>query len=132
MEPTVVFRSIRLAMDPEHRTTRTGQAAGGVKIPIQARQKDQSGEWANVGETVWLRCKAFGRAADDLCRYRKGDYVTLTGRMSVDAPWTTRDGEPQPAVLVLMVQDVQEAEQSERAGQPRPASRPASRDVDLP
>lgn len=133
MEPIIVLQGIRLPQDPDVRTTSKGTQMASVRLPIQARKKGDGGKWEDTGETLWLPCKAFGTAADALGSCRRGSYVTITARLTVDAPWTSRDGTVRPASLVLMVQDVQAAEREERGGErPKREERPVSRQAPEP
>ena len=80
----------RLGRDPETRETANGKtmAIGAVAVDLECRERGKDTE--RVPE--WFNVLAFGRSADDLARHKKGDLVSVAGRLQLSA-WTTQAGE---------------------------------------
>jgi single-strand DNA-binding protein len=81
----------RLGKDPEIKYTQSGAAIAELALAVDDKRKDQSGNW--VKETVWVRCKAFGKTAELLqqytakgsqlalnCKYQTGKYTNQEGK----------------------------------------------------
>jgi single-strand DNA-binding protein len=68
--------------DPELRETGSGVPVATFTVASTSRVRDgQSGEWRD-GETLFLRCSAWRRTAENVAgRIRKGDRVVVTGRL---------------------------------------------------
>lgn len=75
----------RLAFDPDSRTTAGGKAMVTTKIPVSEKYNGKE-------KTLWVRVVAFGAAAEQVMRFRKGDKVKVRGKVSLNE-WTNRDGE---------------------------------------
>lgn len=74
----------RLAADPEQRTTRNGAPWATGRLAVSSDDPD--------GPTLWIKVVAFGRAGRDLAAHRRGDPVSIAGRLQLQE-WTGRDGE---------------------------------------
>ena len=87
------------AADPEMRFTQSGKPVANVSIPYTPRRYDQqTGQWVDAGDTVWVRASVWGDQAETFCEHvQKGQLLTLTGRPSVRA-WAGNDGEPAAAL----------------------------------
>lgn len=120
------------AADPEMRFTQSGKPVANVSVPYTPRRYDQqSGQWVDAGDTVWVRASIWGDAAETFCEHvAKGQLLTLTGRPSVRA-WTGNDGQTTAALTLnvdtwgLHPKPVQHAQQGGFGGQQQP-SQPAA------
>lgn len=69
----------RLGREIEVRKTSNGRSAIEFSLADTEKWKTETGEEKTL--TTWLRCKAYGRDADNLARYlRKGDIVYVEGK----------------------------------------------------
>ena len=80
--------------EPELRYTSKGDAMLGLSIAATHSTKNRdTGQWADVGEPLWVKSTFFGRDAEHLAGFlHKGDKVTVEGTL-VSKPWTTQAGE---------------------------------------
>lgn len=87
------------AADPEMRFTQSGKPVANVSIPYTPRRYDQqTGQWIDAGDTVWVRASVWGDQAETFCEHvQKGQLLTLVGRPSVRA-WAGNDGQPSAAL----------------------------------
>lgn len=75
----------RLARDPEVRTTKKGTSVVKLSIPTEDG-------WGDRKKTTWHNVVVFGKAAEVVSQYkRKGDWVSVSGRLEVDE-WQDKDG----------------------------------------
>lgn len=89
-----------LTRDPELRFTTTGKAAATITIACNDRQKDATGTWVD-GATCFLDVQLWERDAEQACEHlRKGQRVTVEGRLS-QRTWETKDGAKRTAVEVV-------------------------------
>ena len=82
-----------LGSDPELRFTPSGAAVCTVSVGDTPRRKnEQTGQWEDAGETLWLRCSIWREAAEAVAELlRKGDRVTVVGRLKARS-WDDKDG----------------------------------------
>jgi|SRR5690625_4495954 len=73
----------RLGQDPEVRFTPNGKAvANGSVADTPRRFNRDTQQWEDAGETLWLRWSLWGSKGEAFAETaRKGDLVTLTGRL---------------------------------------------------
>ena len=83
----------RLGRDPYAIETRSGKPMAAVNVAVEI---GRDGE----GEPLWIGLLAFGRAADDLLRHRKGDMLSAFGRVQ-RRTWKTRDGEEREQLQII-------------------------------
>jgi single-strand DNA-binding protein len=76
----------RLGQDPQSLTTKSGKAMARASLAVDVTP--HNGE---TPETEWLSVVAFGRAAEDLLRCRKGHLVAVSGSLSRNR-WKAKDG----------------------------------------
>lgn len=95
----------RLGQDPEVRFTKAGKAvAGGSVADTPRRFNRDTSQWEDAGETLWLRFSLWDTKGETFAEVaRKGDLVTLTGRLKARS-WE-QEGQRREAVEL----DVQEA-----------------------
>ena len=82
----------RCAADAEMRHTQSGKDMGTCRLAVdinREKEGEDNGPW-------WVSVIAFGRRADDLSRLRKGNAVSVSGRLQRRF-WVTRDGERREA-----------------------------------
>ena len=88
--PTMIAAHGRLARDPDERTTSKGSPMATATIAVEVPSGGR-GEEAET-ETWWLSLLAFGRTAETLARSRKGETVSVMGRLE-RKPYTASSGE---------------------------------------
>jgi single-strand DNA-binding protein len=96
-EPTTTVTG-NLTADPELRYTQTGRAVAGFTIANTPRFPDKtSGQWQD-GETWFVRCSAWGDAAENIAAsLTRGSAVVATGRLRART-WETPEGDKRAAV----------------------------------
>ena len=78
----------RLIADP-----RTGETANGKPMAFGRLAVSMgTGREGDEPATLWLGIAAFGRCADVLAKHRKGEHVSVAGRLEM-RPYTAQDGE---------------------------------------
>jgi single-strand DNA-binding protein len=87
-----------LVEDPELRFTASGVAMARIRLAVNRRWRDQSGEWQEdtgyFGGTLWR--EAAENAAESL---QKGMRVIVTGRLE-QRSWETQDGDRRSVIEV--------------------------------
>ncbi len=103
-EPTITI-SGNLTSDPELRFLASQQAVANFTVASTPRTQDrQTNQWRD-GETMFVRCSAWGRLAEHVTdTLTKGTRVIVTGRLSVRS-YETNSGERR-SDLVLNVDDI--------------------------
>ena len=92
---TSIFAYGRLGNDPREHTTKHG-----VIMATASLAAEVGGASINGGpETVWLGIVAFGSAAEDLLRCRKGELLAVAGRLQLNR-WTDDAGEERERLQV--------------------------------
>jgi len=76
----------RLGQDPQALTTKSGKPMTRASLAV-----DCTAHNAEQHETEWLSVVAFGRAAEDLLRCKKGHLVAVSGSLSRNR-WKAKDG----------------------------------------
>jgi single-strand DNA-binding protein len=87
-----------LTRDPELRTTPSGTSVASLRIAVNDRKPDSSGEWVDVpyyfDVTVW------GRKAENAAQYlAKGNKVAVSGKLTW-REWEAQDGTKRQSVEV--------------------------------
>jgi single-strand DNA-binding protein len=82
-----------LGQDPELRFTPNGAAVATVSVGDTPRRKNQqTQQWEDAGETLWLRVTFWRDIAEAVAeQLHKGDRVTVTGRLK-QRSWDDKDG----------------------------------------
>ena len=111
----------RLGADPRAVETRTGTPMTVGSIAVELPDRSQGAE-DGAAYTLWLNVCAFGRVADDFARCRKGQCVSVSGRLQFSR-YRTRQGEPREGFGVLADTLVSAATQRPRGGRPAGAPR---------
>jgi len=76
----------RLGQDPQSLVTKSSKAMARASLAV-----DVTAHNAEQHETEWLSVVAFGRAAEDLLRCKKGHLVAVSGSLSRNR-WKAKDG----------------------------------------
>lgn len=95
----------RLGSDPELRFTPAGKAVCNIAVADSYRRKnEQTGQWEDVGETLWLRGSLWGKDAEDFAeKGRKGDKVVVIGRLT-QRSWDDKQSGQKRTVVELAAQ----------------------------
>lgn len=80
--------------DPELKFTHNGTAVTTFTLASTPRRYDrQTNQWVD-GDTLFMRCTAFGKLAENLAEtVTKGARVIATGRLAANR-WTDKNGQP--------------------------------------
>jgi single-strand DNA-binding protein len=89
---TTITISGNLADAPELKLTTGGKATARMRVAVDSRRRDASGEWVD-GPTTWYTIIAWDHLAENLTEtLGKGDRVLVHGRLEA-REWTTDDGQ---------------------------------------
>ena len=106
--------------DATTRNTANGNAVAGFSVCANV----QSGKGEQ--EPVWREIVVFGRQAEFCARIKKGDQVTVIGRMTIDR-WTNESGEVKERVQIIASEVIQ-TRQAQPQAQPEPQTKPQQQD----
>ena len=107
-----VVISGNLGADPELRNTASGTAILSLRVAVNERRKDQSGEWTDY--VNWVDAVVFGARAESVSRFlNKGSKVSISGRLR-DSSWE-RDGQRR-SKLEVIVDEIEFMSRSEQGG----------------
>lgn len=82
----------RLGNDVELRFSGSGVAVANGRVAHTPRRRDDSGNWVDAGETLWLGFSIWDAKAEALAEAaHKGDLVTVVGEL-VARSWDAQDG----------------------------------------
>lgn len=110
-----------LGADPELRSTASGTAILSMRVAVNERRKDQSGEWTDY--TNWVDAVMFGARAESVSRFlQKGSKVAVEGRLRYSS-WE-RDGQKRSKLEVVV--DEIEFMSREGCGYRQQAAQPAA------
>lgn len=65
-----------LSRDAEQRTTQQGDSVTSLNIPVKQG-------WGEREQTNWYRVNVWGKRADFAGKFRKGDFLTVTGELTI-------------------------------------------------
>jgi single-strand DNA-binding protein len=65
-----------LSKDAETRQTQSGQTVTTLNIPVKQG-------WGDKEQTNWFRASVWGKRADFAGKFRKGEFVTVTGELTI-------------------------------------------------
>ena len=96
----------QMGHEPNLTFTKSGRAVLGLSVADTPRKRNESGEWEEVGETLWVDVSIWGEEAEDLAERMAGykGRVTVTGRLGVRS-YEAKDGAPR-RVLTLAADSV--------------------------
>ena len=99
MSLNVVAISGNLGTDPELRNSASGTAILTLRIAVNERRKDQSGEWTDY--TNWVDAVMFGSRAEAVSRFlSKGSKVAIEGKLRYSS-WE-KDGQRRSKLEVIV------------------------------
>ena len=65
-----------LSRDAEQRQTQSGQSVTALNVPVKQG-------WGDKEQTNWFRVNVWGKRAEFAARFRKGEFVTVTGELKI-------------------------------------------------
>jgi single-strand DNA-binding protein len=88
-----------LTKDPELRSTPSGTAVCKLRVAVNSRRKDQSGEW--VDKPNYFDVTVWGAQGENCAQYlQKGRPVAVDGRLDW-REWETQEGGKRQAVEII-------------------------------
>ena len=88
-----------LTRDPELRHTPSGTAVCSLRIAVNSRRKDETGQW--VDKPNYFSISVFGNQAESCAQYlSKGRPVGIDGRLEW-REWEAQDGSKRQAVEII-------------------------------
>lgn len=98
----------KLGSDPEQYDFDSGGQVANVNIATQRSipPRNDGDDWRE--ETQWTKIKAFGRLADQLMNYDKGDEVNIDGRQASPEAWVNNQGDAE-AINVIVAKSIHPA-----------------------
>src|SRR3954449_9933445 len=88
-----------LTRDPELRHTPSGMAVCSLRLPVNSRRKDQSGQW--VEKPNYFDITVWGQQGENCAQYlAKGRPVGIDGRLEW-REWDAQDGTKRQAVEII-------------------------------
>lgn len=110
-----------LSRDAEQRQTRDGTAITNWNVPVKQG-------WGEKEQTNWFRVAIFGKRADFAAKCRKGEFVTVTGELTIGE----YDGKPQYEIRANDFQAVKTAPRDDTGGASTPRrDEPAKTTADM-
>ena len=107
-----VVISGNLGADPELRSSAGGTPILSLRIAVNERRKDQSGEWTDY--TNWVDAVMFGTRAEKVSRYlSKGSKVSVSGRLHYSS-WE-KEGQRR-SKLEVVVDEIEFMSRGEQGG----------------
>ena len=85
----------RLGEDPKEITTSSGKAMAVCSLAVAIEEHG-----AGDPPPLWIGILAFGRTAEELLRHRRGDLLSVAGRLQRKR-WTDRDGRERERLEVV-------------------------------
>jgi len=118
-----------LGKDPELKFTPEGKGVASFSLAVGQRIKAE-GVWID-GPAMWFQVKLFGTQAEKcIDRLRKGDTVSVSGRIAEDH-WMTKEGGPASS-LVIYVNDYHKVERAAKTDQESLAPELKGKDAGVP
>ena len=103
-----------LSKDAEIRSTQSGQQIANWNVPVKQG-------WGDKEQTNWYRVSIWGKRAEFASKARKGEFVTVTGELSIG----DYNGKPQYEISASDFQSVRTAPREGGTNQADQAKRPA-------
>jgi single-strand DNA-binding protein len=120
-----------LTRDPELRHTPSGMAVCSLRVAVNARRKDETGQW--VDKPNYFSVTVWGQQGENCAQYlAKGRPVAIDGRLDW-REWETQDGAKREAVEIVAdsVQFLGGRTDGEGAAQYVPAGAAQAADADF-
>ena len=106
----------RAGRDPETRFSKEGTAITTLSLATSNDYKDQNGDWVKK-EPDWHNVVAFGDRANRLAAFRKGDKITVEGKLTYDQ-WEDKSGKRVTAKVIAFVIRDPESRRAEDSAPP--------------
>jgi single-strand DNA-binding protein len=88
-----------LTRDPELRSTQSGTAICSLRVAVNSRRKDDSGQWAD--KPNYFDVTVFGAQGENCAQYlAKGRPVAIDGRLNW-REWETKEGDKRQSVDII-------------------------------
>lgn len=101
----VVAITGNLTKDPELRSTAGGTSVCQLRVAVNSRRKDQSGEW--VDKPNYFDVTVFGAQGENCANYlSKGRPVAVEGRLDF-SEWEAKDGSGKRSKVEIIANSVQ-------------------------
>lgn len=95
-----------LSRDAEQRTTRDGTTITNLNVPVRQGFGERE-------QTNWFRVSVWGKRADFAAKFRKGEFIAVTGDLTIGE----YDGKPQYEIRASDFQTVRPAGRDDVAAQ---------------
>lgn len=96
-----------LSRDAEQRETQGGQTVTTLNVPVKQG-------WGDREQTNWFRASVWGKRAEFAAKFRKGEFVTITGELSIGE----YNGKPQYEINASDFHSVRTAPRESTGGTP--------------
>jgi single-strand DNA-binding protein len=94
-----------LTRDPELRSLQSGRSVCSLRVAVNTRRKDQSGDW--VDKPNYLSVSVWGAQGENCARYlAKGRAVAIDGRLEW-REWEAKDGSGKRETVDIVADSVQ-------------------------
>lgn len=97
-----------LSRDAEQRTTRDGTTITNLNVPVRQGFGERE-------QTNWFRVSVWGKRADFAAKFRKGEFIAVTGDLTIGE----YDGKPQYEIRASDFQTVRPAGRDDAPAQPQ-------------
>jgi single-strand DNA-binding protein len=95
----VVVITGNLTQDPELRSTNSGTSVCEMRVAVNSRRKDQSGQW--IDKPNYFNVVVFGAQGENCATYlQRGRPVAIEGRLDW-REWEAKDGGKRQAVQII-------------------------------
>lgn len=101
-----------LSRDAEQRQTQGGQSITTLNIPVKQG-------WGDKEQTNWFRANVWGKRSDFAAKFRKGEFVCVTGELTIGE----YNGKPQYEINASDFHSVRTAPRDDSGGYDRDAAR---------
>lgn len=108
-----------LSRDAEQRTTRDGTTITNLNVPVRQGFGERE-------QTNWFRVSVWGKRADFAAKFRKGEFIAVTGDLTIGE----YDGKPQYEIRASDFQTVRPAGRDDAPAQTQGSRQSIADDLD--
>lgn len=108
-----------LSRDAEQRTTRDGTTITNLNVPVRQGFGERE-------QTNWFRVSVWGKRADFAAKFRKGEFIAVTGDLTIGE----YDGKPQYEIRASDFQTVRPAGRDDASAQTQGSRQSIADDLD--
>lgn len=108
-----------LSRDAEQRTTRDGTTITNLNVPVRQGFGERE-------QTNWFRVSVWGKRADFAAKFRKGEFIAVTGDLTIGE----YDGKPQYEIRASDFQTVRPAGRDDALAQTQGSRQSIAGDLD--